>query len=418
MSRPAPPVPPWPWPSHRTVVRPWRSSVRGDRAARLTTTVRASVPPPIATARWEPDDATADLLDRALTALHALDDADGARPLQRLLARTEAVATSRIEHEVATVDDVARAMVGSRANASASAMVDAGDALEGLVTAAGAGRLDERALLDAHRRLLRHDPVDGPHAGRHRTVQNWIGGGRTPRDADHVPPPPELVPALMADLFAFLDRDDLHPVAQAAIAHAQFESIHPFTDGNGRTGRALVAAVLRRRGCTRTVSAPVATVLVAERARYFGHLARYRSGIVDGWVRDLATAIGVGSEEGVVTGLLLDEVARDRAATTCASGPHAVLGRALEQDAVLTEDHADDLLRRTAADRHATGRADADGTLFDSTVADLCRAGVLRPVTARRRRRAWVAPAVVAGLDAFTERVRDGVEARARRVAG
>lgn len=114
--------------------------------------------------------------------------------------------------------------------------------------------------------------------------------------------------------------------------------------------------------------------------------------------------------EGVVTGLLLDEVARDRAATTCATGPHAVLGRALEQDAVLTEEHAADLLE----DR----RADLPPAVLDDTIADLCRAGVLRPVTTRRSRRAWVAPAVVAELDAFTERVRDGVEARARRVAG
>lgn len=402
-----------PWPSHRTVVRPWRSSVRGGRADRLTTTVTASVPPQIATARWLPDADTAVLLARSTLALRALDETPGTGPLHRLLARSDAVATSQIEHEDATVDDVARAMVGSRANPSASAMVDAGDALERLVDAAGSGHLDDQALLDAHHRLMRHDPLDGRHAGRYRTVQNWIGGGRTPRDADHVPPPPGLVEPLMADLFAFLARDDLHPVAHAAIAHAQFESIHPFTDGNGRIGRALVAAVLRRRGVTRTVSPPVATVLVAERSRYFGHLARYRAGDVDGWVRDLATAIGAVSDEGVVTGFLLDEVARERAATTCASGPHALLGRALEQDAVLTEEHAEELLRRDALHRVRTAPG---AEALDDTVADLCRAGVLRPVTTRRRRRAWVAPAVVAELEAFGERVRDGVVARARRI--
>lgn len=409
MSRPRPP-----WPAHGTVVRPWRSTARGDRTVRQTSTVTASVPPRIADAHWEPDETTAALLDRSLVALRALDEDGGAGPLHRLLARTEAVATSRIEHEFATVEDVARALVGVRANTSASVMVQAGDALERLVRAAGAGHLDEIALLDAHRGLLRGDPVDGPHAGRYRTVQNWIGGGRTPRDADHVPPPPELVPSLMADLFAFLGRDDLHPVAQAAIAHAQFESIHPFTDGNGRTGRALVAAVLRGRGATRTTSPPVSSVLVAERARYFEHLTRYRDGHVDEWVRDVAIAVGTGSDEALVTGLLLDEVAQQRAATTCASGPHAVLGRALEQDAVLTEDHAEALLRRSIAQGVVTGPAD---TLLEDTVAGLCRSGILRPVTARRRRRAWIAPAVAAELDAFTERVRAGVEARAHRVA-
>lgn len=410
MSRPRPP-----WPAHSTVVRPWRSAVRGDRTVRLTTAVTASVPPRIADAHWEPDPATAALLDRSLDALRALDDGPGGPgPLHRLLTRTEAVATSRIEHEDATAEDVARALVGVRANTSASAMVQAGDALERLVRAAGAGHLDETALLDAHRGLLRGEPVDGPHAGRYRTVQNWIGGGRTPSGADHVPPPPELVPALMTDLFAFLERDDLHPVAQAAIAHAQFESIHPFTDGNGRTGRALVAAVLRRRGATRRASPPVSSVLVAERARYFAHLARYRDGFVEGWVRDVAIAVGAGADEALVAGMLLDEVARDRAATVCATGPHAVLGRALEQDAVLTEEHAEELLRRAIAHGAAVGTIE---TLLETTVADLCRAGVLRPVTARRRRRAWIAPAVVAELDAFSERVRAGVEARAHRVA-
>ncbi|MDM7886920.1 Fic family protein [Curtobacterium sp. RHCJP20] len=410
MSRPRPH-----WPAHGTIVRPWRSAVRGDRSVRRTTTVTASVPPRIADAHWEPDRTTAALLDRSLDALTALDDGDGgAAPLHRLLTRSEAVATSRIEHEDATAEDVARALVGVRANTSATAMVQAGDALDRLVRAAGAGRLDETALLDAHRGLLRGDPVDGPYAGRYRTVQNWIGGGSTPRDADHVPPPPGLVPALMADLFAFLERDDLHPVAQAAIAHAQFESIHPFTDGNGRTGRALVAAVLRARGASRRASPPVSTVLVAERARYFTHLARYRDGFVDEWVRDVAIAVGTGSDEALVTGLLLDEVAQDRAATVCASGPHAVLGRALEQDAVLTEEHAEDLLRRAVSQGVLGGPVEP---LLETTIADLCRAGVLRPVTSRRRRRAWIAPAVVTELDAFTERVRAGVEARAHRVA-
>lgn len=158
----------------------------------------------------------------------------------------------------------------------------------------------------------------------------------------------------------------------------------------------------------------VSSVLVAGRSRYSRHLTRYRDGHVDEWVRDVAIAVGAGSDEALVTGVLLDEVAQDRAATTCASGPHAVLGRALEQDAVLTEDHAEDLLRRSIAQGVLTGTAES---LPERTVADLCRVGVLRPVTARRRRRARIAPAVTAGLDAFTERVRAGVEARAHRVA-
>ncbi|MDP9738070.1 hypothetical protein [Curtobacterium sp. 260] len=91
-----------------------------------------------------------------------------------------------------------------------------------------------------------------------------------------------------------------------------------------------------------------------------------------------------------------------------------MIGRALDQDAVLTEDHAEELLRRAIARGDGSGTAE---TLLETTVTDLCRAGVLRPVTARRRRRTWIAPAVAAELDAFAERVRAGVEARAHRVA-
>ena len=230
-----------------------------------------------------------------------------------MLARTEAVASSRIEDEHADLDDYARAVVGSRANGSATLMVAATAAIRRMQDDATDGTVTASSILRAHHDLLRDDPVDGRDAGRWRTVQNWIGGGRSPRLAAYVPPPPELVPGAMDDLLAFVARDDVHPVAQAAIAHAQFESIHPFTDGNGRIGRALIGAVLRRRGITTAVTAPVATVLVADRARYFDHLVRYRSGAVHDFVADLAIAVGTACDEAALTALLLDPVLLDPA---------------------------------------------------------------------------------------------------------
>jgi fido (protein-threonine AMPylation protein) len=393
------------WPSHTTTTVPWRSTVRGPRADRETTAVRASIPPAIARAEWTPDTDTAALLDRAAGALRELDAQHGAglTALGGVLDRTEAVASSRIEDEHASLDDVARAVVGVRANASATAMVRAGGAIAGLVSAAGTGTISEASLLDAHRRLMRDDPVDGRYAGRYRDVQNWIGGGSTPRLARYVPPPPERVPALMDDLFAFVHRDDLHPVAQAALAHAQFESIHPFTDGNGRIGRALVAAVLRRRGLTRSVTVPIATALVAERDRYFWHLERFRAGRTDEWVRDVAIAIGTVCEEGTLTALLLDEITAHRAAGACSTGAHAVVGRALVDDPVLTEERLDALLH-------------GDQGTLDAVTDDLCRAGVLRAVTGRRQHRAWVAVAAADELTAFGDRVRAAVRQRANRV--
>ena len=99
-----------------------------------------------------------------------------------------------------------------------------------------------------HERLLAGTRLER-YAGRLRAVQNWIGGSSfNPCSAAFVPPPPEHVRALMADLCEFCNQDTLPAVAQAAMAHAQFETIHPFVDGNGRTGRALIHVILRRRG--------------------------------------------------------------------------------------------------------------------------------------------------------------------------
>ncbi|MGN8050021.1 Fic family protein [Curtobacterium sp. 22159] len=401
-----------PWPTHSTTTLPWRSATRRPRPDRETTSVEASVPPSIADARWSPDPDTAALLARATTALRTLDahHGDELAALGGVLARTEAVASSRIEEEPASVDDVARAVVGIRANASATVVVRAGRAIDRLVSSADAGTITEAAVLDAHRSLMRDDPVDGRYAGRWRDVQNWIGGGLTPRTARHVPPPPALVPALMDDLFAFLDRDDLHPIAQAAIGHAQFESIHPFTDGNGRIGRALIAAVLRRRGLTRVVTVPVASALVAERNRYFWHLECFRRGSVDAWIRDLAIAIGTVCDEATLTALHLAEIETDLAAIAhglrpagARRGPHDVVVGALVDDPILTDDRLHDLL-------------DGDDPAIEQVVDDLCRAGVLRPVTERKRRRAWVGTAPAAELTAFGDRVRAAVTQRANRV--
>jgi Fic family protein len=295
------------WPAHDVAERPWRSSVRGPRADRLVTSVRVALPPLIARVGWTADAGTGALLERSANALRALDVHHGSRlaPLGLALGRTEAVASSRIEDESASIDDLARALVGVRAHPGATAVVRAAGAVERLVAEAGSGAITEASLLGAHRLLMRDDPADGRYAGRYRDVQNWIGGGDTPRLAAYVPPPPELVPPLMTDLFAFVHRVDLHPIAQAAIAHAQFESIHPFTDGNGRIGRALIGAVLRRRGVTTTVTAPVATALAAERGRYFRHLEQYRDGRVTGFVVDLALALGTVCDEATVSALLL-----------------------------------------------------------------------------------------------------------------
>ncbi|HEX3041026.1 MAG TPA: Fic family protein [Solirubrobacterales bacterium] len=98
---------------------------------------------------------------------------------------------------------------------------------------------------------------DEQGGGEIREEQNWIGGAASsPRQAEFIPPPPDLVPELVDDLCAFCSRLDLPAAIQAAIAHVQFETIHPFFDGNGRVGRALILIILRRRGLAQDLPAP------------------------------------------------------------------------------------------------------------------------------------------------------------------
>ena len=152
-------------------------------------------------------------------------------------------------------------------------------------------------LIEIHRLLLRFADDHGI-AGIVRTSQNWIGGNDyNPIGAAFVPPPPEYVPGLLEDLCQFVARDDLPPVVQAAIAHAQFETIHPFADGNGRTGRALIYAILRRRGEVTRYIPPISLMLVRAPKAYIGGLTAYRTGDASEWCESFAVETGRAAEE-------------------------------------------------------------------------------------------------------------------------
>jgi Fic family protein len=113
--------------------------------------------------------------------------------------------------------------------------------------------------------------------GRIRGEQNWIGGSsHNPCSALFVPPPPDHVQELLDDLCAFCNTDSLPAVAQAALAHAQFETIHPFVDGNGRIGRALIHLVLRRRGLAVRALPPISLVLATWSEDYIAGLTATR----------------------------------------------------------------------------------------------------------------------------------------------
>lgn len=132
-------------------------------------------------------------------------------------------------------------------------------------------------------------PTPAGRVGRVRTEQGWIGG-MSPLDAHLVTPPPDELPRLLDDLVAYANRDDVDPVAQAAVAHAQFEVVHPFADGNGRVGRVLVAWLLVRR-LKLVTPPPVSGRLADDVGGYGAGLVLFRLGDHDSWVRWFADAV-------------------------------------------------------------------------------------------------------------------------------
>lgn len=217
-------------------------------------------------------------------ALAAVDGSSRAIPdfeaLSRFLLRAEAVASSKIEHLVVGPRRLARHEAARESgepvsDATADAILGNIAAMRLAVQVGADGHLDVDTLLRVHAELLKAS--DPELAGQVRTAQNWIGGNdHNPCGAEFVPPPPDHVDALLEDLCAFARRDDVPPLLQAALVHAQFETIHPFTDGNGRTGRALIHVVLRRRGVTTSFTPPISLVLATRTREYVAGLTAYR----------------------------------------------------------------------------------------------------------------------------------------------
>ncbi len=204
----------------------------------------------------------------------------GLESLGRFLLRSEAIASSRIEGlqvsaqqvalaELATTEDAPIAGFTENARLVANNIVTLRQAAGALADGAV---IEPRSFTELHRALLPDHPQQGI-----RVQQNWIGGSDWhPLDADFVPPPPAEVPRLMADLARYLSGAVHAPLLQAALVHAQFETIHPFADGNGRVGRALIHTVLTRRGLTRAAVLPVSLVLLTRSREYVEGLTACR----------------------------------------------------------------------------------------------------------------------------------------------
>jgi Fic family protein len=326
--------------------------------------------------------------------------------LARLLLRAEAVASSKIEglevggrrllraQEARRIGDEPGDVIAIEVLNNIEAMAWAIDNLS------GAKEIRTEDVVAIHRRLLAGTRLEH-HGGAVRTEQNWIGGSDySPCSAAFIPAPPEYVADLLDDLCAFCNTDDLPAIAQAAIAHSQFETIHPFVDGNGRTGRTLIHVILRRRGLVPHVLPPVSLVLATWSKDYIEALTstRYRGSPespaghdgINRWIALFATATRRAVDDAQVYEQRVRELQqawRARAGRLRAGSAADLLIDALPGLPILTVQSAASLITRSEQ-------------AVNEAIPRLVDAGILAQITVGRRNRAFEATELI---DAFTD---------------
>lgn len=267
-----------------------RTTGRRSAAARY----RAFIPAKIAEDDPTLTAGTAALAERAATAVRDL-NASPARltsleGMARQLLRSEALASSRIEGLQLSHRKLAEASLEGRATDRAKEVLANMKAMEaGIEVGATATPIVAEDVKAIHRELAIVPPLD-QIAGRFRDEQGWIGGA-SPPEAEYVGPPAEHVEPLIDDLSRFMNRDDVPPVVQAAIAHAQFELIHPFGDGNGRVGRVLIHSLFRKRDLAERYVPPVSLVFGANKDAYIAGLVTFQENEIDRWVSQFSRAV-------------------------------------------------------------------------------------------------------------------------------
>ncbi|MDB5098192.1 MAG: filamentation induced by cAMP protein Fic [Cyanobacteria bacterium RYN_339] len=369
----------------------------GGKAARRGFVYDAYIPDPIADLDPALPGAVVDEIVRAAEALAKL-QATRAYPhlevLSRQLLRAESIGSSWIEGLSVSQRRVLHAIYGAgSAGETARAVAGNIDAMETALDRADADQpIDPECIRSIHHALL-VGTRDAHIAGRFRDRQNWVGGDATsPRNAEFIPPPEDHVEPLMADLCAFLARTDLPPILQAAIAHAQFETIHPFADGNGRVGRALIHVVLRRRGAAPHYVPPISLVLATNAQRYIRGLTSYRAGNLDDWLVLFARSIisATGRSERLAFEIAeLQDGWRAAAGNPRRDSAAEKLIQVLPGRPVL-DGHAAQLI--TGSSDEATRKA---LNLLESV-------GVLTPIEpVKKHGRVWEAPSIMGLLDEF-----------------
>jgi len=271
-------------PGGHYVKQTWPGNPVGQgRAERMPGRFEAFVPNPIQDHEPELTGSISRLLSDSDAAVRGLNRLDPARanliePLARQLLRQESLASSRIEGLLISHKRISEAGYDPRGTADhrAREVLANIEAMEQAIRIGSTREpIDTETIVALHRTLLRS--TQPKIAGVIRDSQNWVGGRyHTPIAADFIPPPAAEVSRLLQDLAAFMNRDDLPATLQAALTHAQFETIHPFADGNGRVGRCLIHVILRRRGLADHHVPPVSLLMATDVDGYVKALTAYR----------------------------------------------------------------------------------------------------------------------------------------------
>lgn len=389
-----------PWPAITFESHPWdRSGLEvGSRRQRrrITGNYSAAVPPLISRRPVLLSPEVLAAADDASQALARFDAEAGAitAPFAAILLRTESSASSEVENLTVGARQIALAEIGASRSDNARLILANIRAMDAAFMLSD--DLDEAAVVTMHEALLRDAAPE--FVGGWRKEPVWIGGGSlSPHHADFVAPHHDRVPRLMRDLIDFADRTDIPVLVQAAITHAQFETIHPFPDGNGRTGRALIHAMLRRSGLTRNVTIPVSAGLLHEPHAYFAALTDYRAGDLDAIVHAVTEASFSAIRNG--SALVADiqgarQAWNERVRARADSSVHRAMDVLLEQPVVT----ATSLAHRLGVSEVAAANA----------IRRLHEAGVLVQGGGGARYRIWQAPDILGALDAFAERARRG----------
>lgn len=332
------------------------------------------------------------LLDRANQALGRLDGItlllpDPSQFLYTFI-RKEAVLSSQIEGTVSSLSDLLLFENEAAPGVPIEDLEETANYIQALnhgVNSIASGRLPlcNRLLREVHERLLLSGRGSDKAPGEFRRSQNWLGGSR-PGNARYVPPPwPEVEPA-MSDLERFLhDEPEPSPVlVKAALSHVQFETIHPFLDGNGRVGRLLITLLLVDQGVLRRPLLYLSLYLKRNRDAYYDHLQRVRTdGGWEAWLRFfLEGVVDVAESTAQTTRGIVEMIERDRARI------HA-LGRGAAT-ALRVHDLA--VKRVVVKPPSAAESLELSEPPVYAAISRLEEAGILREVTGRTRGKTYV----------------------------